>query len=244
MLLRTHSGIFPALPFFFPDMPPPVIQGQRMKLAPTARCFRRRPRLVHGRRRSRHEPEGPTIRRHPLFLLECAPHSVTDRGARPFRRAQGRGIVNVAADSESYTLVRLATERESARAAARRGRERVSLHRAPRVESLRAFLDEYRVKLPVGVDAPDDDGNPIPQTMRAYAMQRTPTTILIDARGRLRGQVFGVHDDLVLGAELQTLLLEARSDAARAPVANASRPGEAERERCDDCTCAAPLPLT
>ncbi len=79
------------------------------------------------------------------------------------------------------------------------------------VASLRAFLHEYRVQFPVGVDAPDPGGEAIPQTMRAYKMRGTPTTILIDARGRLRRQVFGVHDDLVLGAELQTLLLEVES---------------------------------
>jgi len=86
-------------------------------------------------------------------------------------------------------------------------------HAAMGVESLRAFLHEYRVTFPVGVDAPSDDDDSIPQTMRAYAMQGTPTTVLIDARGRLRRQVFGVHEDLLLGAELQTLLLEARDDA-------------------------------
>src|SRR5690606_7582001 len=81
-------------------------------------------------------------------------------------------------------------------------------HEAMRVESLRAFLHEYRVRFPVGVDAPDPNGGPTPLTMQAYRMRGTPTTLLIDAQGRLRRQVFGVHDDLLLGAELQTLLLE------------------------------------
>jgi thiol-disulfide isomerase/thioredoxin len=84
-------------------------------------------------------------------------------------------------------------------------------HDAMKVESLRAFLHEYRVRFPVGVDAPDPSGDRIPQTMRAYAMRGTPTTVLIDAQGRLRRQVLGAHDDLLLGAELQTLLLEAAS---------------------------------
>ena len=79
--------------------------------------------------------------------------------------------------------------------------------------SLRAFLHEYRVRFPVGVDAPGPDGDPIPLTMRAYAMQGTPTTVLIDARGRLRRQVFGVHDDLSLGAEIGALLVEATQGA-------------------------------
>lgn len=77
--------------------------------------------------------------------------------------------------------------------------------------SLEAFLYECRVRFPVGVDAPDPDGGDIPQTMRAYAMRGTPTTLLIDAQGRRRAQRFGVHDDLLLGAELRTLILEAFS---------------------------------
>ena len=83
-------------------------------------------------------------------------------------------------------------------------------HAAMGLESLRAFVHEYRITFPVGVDAPASDG-PIPRTMQAYAMQGTPTLVLIDAQGRLRRQVFGVHDDLLLGAELATLLAEARA---------------------------------
>ena len=79
-------------------------------------------------------------------------------------------------------------------------------HEAMMEPSLRAFLHEYRVKFPVGIDAPSADG--IPQTMQRYGMRGTPTTVLIDAQGRLRSQHFGVVDDLVLGAEIQTLILE------------------------------------
>ncbi|KZC18524.1 MULTISPECIES: alkyl hydroperoxide reductase [Rhodanobacter] len=82
-------------------------------------------------------------------------------------------------------------------------------HAAMGPESLRAFLHEYRVGFPVGIDAPGPDGDPIPRTMRAYAMQGTPTAILIDAQGRLRNQVFGQYDDLLLGAEIGALLVEA-----------------------------------
>lgn len=75
-------------------------------------------------------------------------------------------------------------------------------------DALRAFLQEYRISFPVGVDAPGAGGDPMPRTMRAYAMRGTPTTVLIDARGRLRRQLFGVHDDLLLGAEVGALLAE------------------------------------
>lgn len=110
-------------------------------------------------------------------------------------------------------------------------------HEAMKVTSLRAFLHEYRVRFPVGVDAPSDTGEPIPQTMKAYAMQGTPTTVLIDAQGRLRRQIFGAHEDLSLGAELQTLLLEARLE--REPVADRP-PGGARAPGCDDGGCALP----
>jgi hypothetical protein len=81
-------------------------------------------------------------------------------------------------------------------------------HEAMRVPSLRAFVHEFRVRFPVGVDAPGPNGDPIPRTMRAYSMQGTPTLVLIDAEGRVRRQVFGQHPDLLLGAEIQALLDE------------------------------------
>jgi hypothetical protein len=81
-------------------------------------------------------------------------------------------------------------------------------HEAMTVDALRVFLAEFRIRFPVGVDEPGPDGDPLPRTMRAYGMQGTPTTVLIDAQGRRRRQVFGVHDDLLLGAEIGTLLAE------------------------------------
>ena len=86
-------------------------------------------------------------------------------------------------------------------------------HEAMKIESLRAFLHEYRIRFPVGIDLPGENGDPIPRTMKSYAMQGTPTTILIDSEGNLRRQVFGAYDDLLLGAEIATLLGEARHDA-------------------------------
>lgn len=81
-------------------------------------------------------------------------------------------------------------------------------HAAMNDDALRVFLAEYRVRFPVGVDAPGAGGDPLPRTMRAYGMQGTPTLVLIDAQGRRRRQVFGQHDDLILGAEIGTLLAE------------------------------------
>ena len=81
-------------------------------------------------------------------------------------------------------------------------------HEAMTTTALRAFLHEYRVRCPVGVDAPAEDGTPIPQTMAAYRMQGTPTFLLIDRSGRLRRQIFGHVPDLQFGAEIMQLLSE------------------------------------
>jgi peroxiredoxin len=78
-------------------------------------------------------------------------------------------------------------------------------HEAMTPVSLKAFLHEYRVTFPVGVDEPDPNG-PIPRTMRAYEMRGTPTTLLFDREGRLQRQVFGHLPDLQLGAELMKLI--------------------------------------
>ena len=73
--------------------------------------------------------------------------------------------------------------------------------------ALKAFLHENRVRFPVGIDA-HADGDPIPLTMRAYAMQGTPTLLLYDRGGRLRLQRFGSIEDMALGAAIATLLAE------------------------------------
>ena len=82
-------------------------------------------------------------------------------------------------------------------------------HAAMTPVSLQAFLHEYRITFPVGVDAPSADvGNPIPVTMQAYGMQGTPSLVLIDRNGHLRHHAFGAEDDLALGAAIATLIVE------------------------------------
>ena len=80
-------------------------------------------------------------------------------------------------------------------------------HAAMTPVSLQAFLHEYRIDFPVGVDAHEGD-DPIPVTMRRYGWQGTPSLVLIDRRGFVRRQVFGVEDDLRLGAAVAALLDE------------------------------------
>lgn len=79
-------------------------------------------------------------------------------------------------------------------------------HEAMRPVALRAFLHEYRIAFPVGVDEPDGAG--LPHTMRAYGMEGTPTTLLIDRQGDLRRRVLGHPPDLQLGAEIMALMRE------------------------------------
>lgn len=88
-------------------------------------------------------------------------------------------------------------------------------HAAMTPIALEAFLHEYGIRFPVGVDAPAVEGA-IPQTMRAYAMQGTPTLVLIDVLGRLRAQHFGQVGDLALGAQIAALLAEAEDGRGRA----------------------------
>jgi thiol-disulfide isomerase/thioredoxin len=65
-------------------------------------------------------------------------------------------------------------------------------HAAMTPVALEAFLHEYRVTHPVGVDVAVA-GISIPATMRRYGMQGTPTLILIDRAGKLRLHELGAH---------------------------------------------------
>lgn len=96
-------------------------------------------------------------------------------------------------------------------------------------EALEAFLHEYRISFPVGIDAPSDRGGP-PKTMTAFQMQGTPTTILIDRDGNLRKQKFGRDEDMLLGAEIMSLLRESAS-----PVSAASEASEGNGCTEDGC---------
>lgn len=83
-------------------------------------------------------------------------------------------------------------------------------HAAMTPVSLKAFLHEYRIAFPVGVDdTATDPRESIPTTMQVYDMRGTPTLILIDRRGDLRHHGFGTEDDLAVGAAIATLVGEA-----------------------------------
>jgi hypothetical protein len=88
-------------------------------------------------------------------------------------------------------------------------------HAAMTAEALAAFIHEYRLTFPIGIDRPAVSG-PVPSTMAAYAMQGTPTLILIDRRGRLRKHIFGLEEDMRVGADVALLVTE------NAPMGSAS----------------------
>ncbi|MGC4250118.1 MAG: TlpA disulfide reductase family protein [Sphingobium sp.] len=86
-------------------------------------------------------------------------------------------------------------------------------HDAQGPVSLEAFLHEYRIAFPVGVDAPGPKGG-LPLTMERYEVEGTPTLVLIDRKGRLRAQHLGHVPDLHLGAEIMMLIREAAPSPA------------------------------
>jgi len=80
-------------------------------------------------------------------------------------------------------------------------------HAAMTPVALEAFVHQYRISFPVGVDQASTDGT-IPKTMAAYGMRGTPSTVIIDREGHLVRHTFGTEDDLALGLLLGSLLNE------------------------------------
>jgi hypothetical protein len=83
---------------------------------------------------------------------------------------------------------------------------------------LKALIQEYRLKFPIGLDQPHP-ASPIPQTMERYKMRGTPSLILIDKRGLIRKHAFGPVDDLRIGAEIGALTQESAALASRSSAA-------------------------
>lgn len=85
-------------------------------------------------------------------------------------------------------------------------------HEAMTPVSLEAFLHEYRITFPVGVDA-HEPGISLPITMGRYQLRGTPSLLIIDRAGRLRVNAFGQVDDLAVGAILARLIDEPRPES-------------------------------
>ncbi len=99
--------------------------------------------------------------------------------------------------------------------------------------ALRAFLHEYRIDFPVGIDRQMGDSR-IPSTMSEYQMEGTPTMILIDAEGLIRRQLFGREEDLALGAQISELIAE------KDPVNQVTASAPAFSNDCDENGCPVP----
>ena len=81
-------------------------------------------------------------------------------------------------------------------------------HEAMREVSLKAFLHEFRVKFPVGIDKASGSDR-IPLTMNHYKMQGTPTWLVFDRKGKLVMNAFGKIEDIELSSVLTQLALSA-----------------------------------
>lgn len=80
-------------------------------------------------------------------------------------------------------------------------------HEAMGEAALAAFLHEFRIPFPVGVDA-REPGERVPLTFRAWGLRGTPTLLLLDRWGRVRHVHFGPLEDLALGLLVGRLAAE------------------------------------
>ncbi|WLR93292.1 redoxin family protein [Shinella zoogloeoides] len=78
-------------------------------------------------------------------------------------------------------------------------------HAAMTPVTLQAFLHEYRLKSPVAVDLAEE-GSDIPVTMRRFGLRGTPSSVLIGRDGTILHHVFGVEDDIAVGARIAMAL--------------------------------------
>ncbi|KQS83213.1 MULTISPECIES: redoxin family protein [unclassified Rhizobium] len=103
-------------------------------------------------------------------------------------------------------------------------------HAAMTPVTLQAFLHEYRLRSPVGVDLAEDGSN-IPVTMRRYGLRGTPSSVLIGRDGTILHQIFGVEDDIALGARVAMALAAPLPERADQPAGD---------DGCADGRCAIP----
>ncbi len=104
-------------------------------------------------------------------------------------------------------------------------------HEAMTPIALEAFIHEYRLSFPIGVDQPSEPEG-VPYTMRTYGFRGTPSLVLIDREGYVRKHGFGREDDMQVGAEIAALVNASEAVASeRGSAEKASDPG------CDDGAC-------
>ncbi len=80
-------------------------------------------------------------------------------------------------------------------------------HEVMNEAALKVFIKEWRLNMPIGIDKkiPDDW---MPATMRSYALQGTPSILIIDGKGELRMNYFGHLENEQLFKFLDSLIKE------------------------------------
>lgn len=78
-------------------------------------------------------------------------------------------------------------------------------HEAMTPVTLKAFIHEYRLTSPIGVDLADGQSD-IPVTMRRYGLRGTPSSVLIGRDGTILHHAFGVEEDMIVGARIAMAL--------------------------------------
>ena len=78
-------------------------------------------------------------------------------------------------------------------------------HAAMGPASLKAFVHEYSIPFPVGIDLAVA-GSSIPQSMQTYKLRGTPSLVVVDRNGYVRLNHFGHLDDMLVGALLGQLI--------------------------------------
>ncbi len=95
-------------------------------------------------------------------------------------------------------------------------------------DALEAFIHEYGLSFPIGVDEADPRRD-MPRTMSSWGLQGTPSLVLLDRNGRQQLSHFGRIDDMALGAIVGQLLERAYAPEAGQPA-----------DGCGTGACAAP----
>lgn len=104
-------------------------------------------------------------------------------------------------------------------------------HQAMQLESLKAFVHEYRLNFPIAVDASSDGDIPI--TMAEYGLAGTPALVLIDRQGQVRFAHHGAIDDMLVSKMVSFLLCEdKRNNEDLDLFSKVSGIGQSSGEKC------------
>lgn len=106
-------------------------------------------------------------------------------------------------------------------------------HAAMSPVTLKAFLHEYKVTSPVGVDLAGEHSD-VPVTMGRYRFRGTPSSVLIGRDGIVLHEAFGVEDDLIVGARIAMALSTASTSSADDDVVSDCADGRCSSSGAED----------